>query len=395
MRAVYLDCFSGISGNMLLGALLDIGLPEAALRGALDKLPVAGYELKISRVTKCGVSASYVDVVLTKRQHHRHLPDIFNIIDGADLEPDVKERSKQVFMKLAEAEAKVHGTSVQKIHFHEVGAVDAIVDVVGTVFGFHYLGIEKIYVSKLNAGGGFVKCSHGLMSVPAPATVELLKGIPYYSGEIKKELVTPTGAAIVAALAAGFGDMPSAFRSETIGYGAGTWDLEIPNVLRMHLGTMAGSADTAGAIVVEANIDDCNPQNYDYVMDKLFAAGALDVWVTPIIMKKGRPAVTLSVLISNTEELLKTVSAILLTETTTLGLRHYQVQRTMADRKFIQVTLPWGKVNVKFGIYNGLICNFAPEYEDCRKLAELHGVPLKTVQQAAMNEAVTFVNTEN
>lgn len=387
MQAVYLDCFSGISGNMILGALLDVGLPESVLREALDELKVTGYELKISRVTKCGISAAYVDVLLTKKQHHRHLPDIIAIIDGADLPAAVKERSKAVFMKLAEAEAKVHGTTVQKIHFHEVGAVDAIIDVVGAVFGFHYLGIEKIYVSKLNVGGGFVRCSHGLMSVPAPATVELLKGIPYYPGEIKKELVTPTGAAITAALAAGFGDMPPNFTSETIGYGAGTWELEIPNVLRMHLGSINTEASNSEAIVVEANIDDLNPQNYDYVMDKLFKNGALDVWLTPIIMKKGRPAVLLSALIPGTGEFLQSISAILLAETTTLGMRHYKVQRIMADRKFVQVDLPWGKVNIKYGMCQGKVCNYAPEYEDCRKLAEEHGIPLKTVQQAAMNEA--------
>lgn len=387
MQAVYLDCFSGISGNMILGALLDIGLPESELRGALDQLKVSGYELSIASVSKCGVSATYVDVVLTKKQHHRHLPDIIKIIDEAALPLEVKEKSKAVFMKLAEAEAKVHGTTVQKIHFHEVGAVDAIVDVVGAVFGFHYLGIEKIYVSKLNVGGGFVRCSHGLMSVPAPATVELLKGIPYYAGEIKKELVTPTGAAITAALAASFGDMPSHFTTEKIGYGAGTWDLEIPNVLRIHLGTLSARAATSEAIVVETNIDDLNPQNYDYIMDRLFENGALDVWLTPIIMKKGRPAVTLSVLIPETDECLRRISATLFAETTTLGMRHYKVQRTMADRKFVQIELPWGKVNVKYGIYQGQICNYAPEYEDCRRIAEAHGIPLKAVQQAAINEA--------
>ena len=372
---------------MILGALLDCGLPEEALREMLNKLPVTGYELKITRVSKCGVSASYVDVALTKKQHHRHLPDILSIIEQADLDERVKERSKQVFLKLAEAEAKVHGTTLQKIHFHEVGAVDAIVDVVGAVFGFHYLGIDKIFVSKLNVGGGFVRCSHGLMSVPAPATVELLKGIPYYSGEIKKELVTPTGAAIVAALAAGFGDMPSDFTSQLIGYGAGTWDLDIPNVLRMHVGSLDTGTAKDQAIMIEANIDDLNPQNYEYIMDKLFKAGALDVWLTPIIMKKGRPAVTLSVLVPGDEQLLENIRFIIFTETSTLGMRHYTVGRTVMERKFIQVDLPWGKVNVKFGMYGGKTCNYAPEYEDCRRLAEEKGAPLKFVQQAAMDEA--------
>jgi uncharacterized protein (TIGR00299 family) protein len=373
---------------MLLGALLDIGLPEAELRKALAGLPVTGYDLKVERITKCEVSATYVDVVVTKRQHHRHLPDIISIIDGSSLAAEVKEKSKQVFMKLAEAEAKVHGTTVQKIHFHEVGAVDAIVDVVGSVFGFHYLGIEKLFASKLNVGGGFVKCSHGIMSVPAPATVELLQGIPYYQGDIKKELVTPTGAAILATLSAGFGDMPDGFKSETIGYGAGTWDLEIPNVLRMHLGAMTTARTTPDTIIVEANIDDLNPQNYDYVMDKLFAAGALDVWLTPIIMKKGRPGIKLNALLPSDPGCVDQAGAIILRETTTLGFRHYPVQRTVADRKFMQIELPWGKVNVKFGYYQGKLCNVAPEYEDCRKLAESQEVALKEVQQAAMAEAM-------
>ncbi|MCX7781508.1 MAG: nickel pincer cofactor biosynthesis protein LarC [Negativicutes bacterium] len=391
MRAVYLDCFSGVSGNMLLGALIDVGVPEQALRDALTALPVSGYEVAISRVEKCGISAAYVDVKVAKRQHHRHLPDIIKIIDRASLKPAVKEKAKQVFQKLAEAEAKVHGTTVEKVHFHEVGAVDAIVDVVGTVFGFDYLGVEQIFVSKLNVGGGFVRCSHGLMSVPAPATVELLKGIPYASGEIKKELVTPTGAALVATLAAGFGAMPEAFRDERIGYGAGTWDLDIPNVLRMHLGVMAKENGPTGTLLVEANIDDFNPQNYEYVMNKLFQAGALDVWLTPIIMKKGRPGIQLSALIPGDGECLQRIGGIIIRETTTLGVRSYPAQRLVAERKFVQIELPWGKINVKFGKYAGEVCNIAPEYEDCRMLAEQHGIPLKAVQQAAMAEALKLL----
>ena len=392
MRAIYLDCFSGISGNMLLGALLDIGLPEAALRDELAKLPVDGYDLQVNRVTKCGISATYVDVVLAKHQHHhRHLPDIMEIIEKSSLPDAVKEKSKKVFTRLAEAEAKVHGTTLENIHFHEVGAVDAIIDVVGTVFGLHYLGIEAVYASKVHVGSGFIRCSHGLMSVPAPATAELLQGIPYYKGDIRKELATPTGAALVSTFAAGFGEMPAGFQGNKIGYGAGTWDLEIPNVLAMHLGEMEDSSNHNEVFILEANLDDYNPQNYSYVMDKLFAAGAFDVWLTPIIMKKGRPAVTLSVMLPPDKKLLDTAAQIILFETTSLGVRYYTAGRKVTARKFIQVDTAWGKVHVKIGYYNGQICNAAPEYEECRQLAEMHGVSLKQVQQAAALAASQFV----
>ena len=395
MKAVYLDCFAGVSGNMMLGALIDCGLPENVLKEELGKIPIHGYEIIVEKVLKCGIHATYVDVRLDEHHHHghdqgphshhehRHLPDIYEIIDRSALSGAVKEKSKKVFLLLAEAEAKVHGTTTDKIHFHEVGAVDAIIDIVGTVFGLEYLGIEAVFSSRLQTGCGFIKCSHGIMPIPAPATAELLKAVPHYSGSIEKELVTPTGAALTAALAVEFGDIPARFKADTIGYGAGSWDLEIPNTLRMHIGEISRT-DTDAVLVVEANVDDLNPQVYGYVMDKLFAAGALDVWLTPVIMKKTRPATVLSVLIDS--DRLDEIVAIIFAETSTIGMRYYKVHRCTASRNIIQATTPWGEVNVKVSSFNGNVCTATPEYEDCRRLAEKSGVPLKAIQQAAIAE---------
>jgi len=387
MKVLYLDCFAGISGNMLLGALIDAGLPEELLRDQLSKLHLHGYDLIIKKVIKCGIHAVYVDVKLGlgHDHHHRHLVDIFTIIDNSQLEKKVKDDSKQIFLLLAEAEAKVHGIAVDAIHFHEVGAVDAIIDIVGTAFGLHYLGIEAIYTSKLHVGSGFVQCAHGLMPVPAPATAELLKSIPYYSGDIAKELVTPTGAAVIAALGSGYGAMPQQFISESISYGAGTWDLAIPNVLRMHVGKMVATDIPNETMVIEANIDDLNPQIYPYVMEKLLAIGVFDVWLTPIIMKKNRAATMLSVLL--TSQLLEQVTTILFEETSTIGVRHYVVQRTMAAREIINVTTPWGRARVKISSYHGIVCSMTPEYEDCKLLASQHNIPLKKVQQTVFELA--------
>jgi uncharacterized protein (TIGR00299 family) protein len=390
MRALYLDCFAGISGNMLLGALIGAGLPEEILRQQLSTLHIHGYDLVIKKVVKCGIHAVYVDVKLTHGHdhHHRHLSDIFHIIDSSPLVEKVKDDSKKIFMLLAQAEAKVHGTTIDKIHFHEVGAVDAIVDIVGTAFGLHYLGIEAIYTSNLQVGSGFVQCCHGMMPIPAPATAELLTNIPYYNGVITKELVTPTGAAVIAALGSGHGVMPEQFISESISYGAGTWDLDIPNVLRMHIGQIGVAATASETMVVEANIDDLSPQVYPYVMEKLLAVGVFDVWLTPIIMKKNRPATMLSVLLNS--QLLEEVTQILFEETSTIGLRYYITQRKMATREMMNVTVPWGQANVKVSSYNGKVCSITPEYEDCKKLAAEHNIPLKEVQQTVLDIARTY-----
>lgn len=386
MKTIYLDCFAGISGNMLLGALIHAGVPAELLQKQIATLPIDGYEIFVENVVKNGIQAVYVDVKLThEHHHHRHLADIFHIIDHANLAEKVKADSKKVFLLLAQAEAKVHGTTVEAIHFHEVGAVDAIVDIVGTVFGLHYLGIEKIYTSKLQVGTGFVTCCHGSMPIPAPATAELLTNIPYYNGEIPNELVTPTGAAIIAALGTGYGAMPTHFISQSISYGAGTWDLTIPNVLRMHMGEIPPNEVENETLVIEANIDDLNPQIYPYVMDKLLASGVFDVSLTPIIMKKNRPGITITIVLSS--HLLDQVSTILLSETSTIGLRYYPVQRKIAERKMMQVTVPWGEARVKISSYDGKVCSITPEYEDCKTLATNYDIPLKQVQQTVLEQA--------
>lgn len=392
MKTVYFDCFAGISGNMLLGAFLDAGVPEERLRSELAKLNVTGYELKIQRVIKQGIAAVHADVELVHHHHHhehhhhhRYLPDIYAILDQSALAQAVKDNSKKIFLCLAEAEAKVHGTTVDKIHFHEVGAIDSIVDIVGAAFCLHYLGIEKVCASRLQTGSGFVQCSHGQMPVPAPATAELLRNIPYYNGNTEKELVTPTGAAFLAAFGTEFGAIPAGFLSHTIGYGAGGWDLDFPNVLRVHVGELE-QAEEAQMLVIEANIDDLNPQIYEYVMEKLLALGARDVWMTPIIMKKSRPATMLSVLAEGT--LLESIAACLFAETSTIGIRHYPVQRQIAGRVTKRITTPWGEASVKVSSYQNKICNIAPEFEDCRKLAEEHNIPLKQIQQQVLVQAL-------
>lgn len=381
-NTLYLSGFAGISGNMFLGALLDAGLPEKALRDMVGALPVSGCQLLFRKTVKAGVAATFFDVKLDHAEHHvhRHLADIVRIINAADLSGRVKERSIAVFTKLAEAEAKVHGTTVDKIHFHEVGAVDAIIDITGTVFGLDQLGIEKIYAGNLRTGCGTVQCAHGRMSVPAPATVELLHGIPYRHGDIERELITPTGAALLAVLCDGFGDRPEGFISEKTACGAGSMDLDIPNVLRAEFGRL--SPLSAGELLVlETNIDDSDPRIFDYVMERLFKAGALDVWLAPIQMKKNRPAVTLSVLAP--AALQAALEAVLFTETTTIGIRRYPVGRTALERREKTVETPWGPVRVKIGSLGATACSVTPEYDDCRALAAAAGVPLKDVIRTA------------
>ena len=386
MKAMCLSGFSGVSGNMFVGALLDAGLAEKDLRGMAAALPLSGYELKIRNVLKGGIKATCFEVALDKTAHqpHRRLADIAKIINAADLGKTVKVRSIAVFARLAGAEAKVHGTTADKIHFHEVGGVDAIIDIVGTVFGLEKLGIERIYAGSLRTGHGFIKCAHGRLPVPAPATVELLNGIPYTHGDIEKELLTPTGAALLAVLCDGFGDIPEGFIGQRTAYGAGGWELDIPNVLRAGIGELH-QADKDALTVFETNIDDASPQIFDYVMGRLFKAGALDVWLTPIHMKKNRPAVTLSVLAP--AALRAGIEDIIFMETTTIGIRRYTVRRTAAKRREGKVKTQWGEVRVKTSSIGGKVCAVTPEYEDCRRLAEANGAPLKDVLAAARNPA--------
>ena len=406
MKALYLDCAAGISGNMFLGACLQLGVPENFLRGELDKLNLPHeFELEISDVSKNGIGATYADVRLSKnfaseldrpniRHLHRHehiknhshrtFGDIKKIIDNSELNAVVKTRALAIFNVIAAAEGKVHQRPADEVTFHEVGAIDSIVDIVGCAVCLDYLDVEKIFVSRINTGSGFVKCAHGLMQVPAPATAELLQNFKTYHFGAEKELTTPTGAAIVKALAEYSADLPEDFSSEKIGYGAGTWDLEIPNVLRIYLGEFGGQSEK-NLVKLEANIDDMNPQIYGWLYERLFNAGALDVWTTPIYMKKNRPAQMLSVLVDaeHREQCIK----IIFEETTTIGLRVIEISRRVeAVRKMAKVETSFGEVQCKVSAYDGKIVSITPEYEDCRRLAEKNSVPLKAVWQEALTK---------
>ena len=385
MRLAYFDCFSGISGDMALGALVDAGCPVERLREELRGLQVPGWELTSEKVWKNGMAATYVRVKTEDQTKHRSLSAILEILEKSRLAPRVRERAAAVFRKLGEAEASVHDVPLEKIHFHEVGAVDAIVDIVGACIGFEALGIEKFACSALNVGGGTAKMAHGLLPVPAPATAKLLQGKPTYSNGVEKELVTPTGAAIVATLCDTFGPQP-AMSISTIGYGAGTADLEgQPNVVRIMVGE-AAEKTTAGfdeeIAVIEANLDDMNPQIYGYFLEKALAAGALDVYTTAVQMKKNRPGVLLTVLCKpgDTQALIGLIFA----ETTTFGARTYRAQRRVLPREWVNVTTQFGEVRVKVSRVNGSILHVAPEFEDCKKVAEEKNVPLQKVIADAM-----------
>ena len=478
MKALFIEPFAGISGNMMLGALIDAGVPFAYLEEEFRKLHLGEYELVNKSVNKSGIQARYFNVVLPEEHHHEHvhehshehehehehddahsgeeihdhawmhapgiahshgevkaehghdhhhvhcddhhheqehehshghhhhehrnLHDIEKILDQSDLSSGVIAKAKEVFLAIARAEAKVHGSTVEEIHFHEVGAIDTIIDVVGNILALQYLGIEKIFTAPVNTGFGFVECAHGQMPVPAPATAELLQGLPHYRGTVDKEMTTPTGAALLKVLAVPVEEVPAGFIGERIGYGAGTRDVAIPNVLRINCGTWdggvknaAGSLGAAAAVpvsenaaetllVLECNLDDMNPEIYPYVLEKLLAAGAMDAWLQPIVMKKGRPAQMLKVLCR--EESQPVLQKIIFTETTTLGIRSYPVQRTALARSWKKVSTPWGEVRVKEGMLDGQMVNAAPEFEDCRQIAEKSGQPLKAVAAAAMKE---------
>ena len=387
MKALYLDCFAGISGNMFLGSLLQAGVPVAYLEKELKKLHMADeFALQVSETERNGIHALYVDVQLhthAEGHHvHRHMADIRELLEKSSLSMAVKQQALAIFMEIAKAEGKVHGKPAEAVAFHEVGAVDSIVDIVGAAICLDYLEVERIFVSRLNVGGGFVQCAHGLLPVPAPAVAELLVGWQTTKGTEEKELVTPTGAGIVRALGLYSESLPEGFVTECIGYGAGSHELAIPNVLRVYLGEYNGTFDSK-RIIIEANIDDMNPQIYGYLYEKLLAAGALDVWTTPIFMKKNRPAQMLSVLAD--EEKKNACVGIIFAETTSIGLRIMPVgQRLEASRHIAKVETKYGVVNCKVSAWEGKICSVSPEYEDCKALAVEKQVPLKNVQQEAM-----------
>jgi uncharacterized protein (TIGR00299 family) protein len=371
---------------MLLGALIDAGAPVDNLLLGLKTLSLSGWELKIERVRKGAIAAPSVSVIVHGNQPERHLSDIESIVLASQLPERVKEQSLKVFRLLAEAEAKVHGISVNEVHFHEVGAVDSIVDIVGSVYALHLLGVQAVYASALPFTRGRVKTFHGDLPIPAPATMELLCGVPTYPLDIEAELVTPTGAALLRALAKGFGTPPP-FTPRKVGYGAGKRDLTFPNVLRVIIGDLPDNVnlERERLVVVETNLDDMTGEMAGFAMERLLVAGARDVWVVPAQMKKNRPAIVLSVLCDY--EKLPMVLQILLRETTTLGVRVQEVERLCLPREIWEVMTPYGMVKVKVAKLGDEIVNIAPEYEDCRRLALEQRVPLKEVMAAAIAAA--------
>ncbi|MGC1367313.1 MAG: nickel pincer cofactor biosynthesis protein LarC [Candidatus Acidiferrum sp.] len=396
MKLAYFDCFSGISGDMTLGALVDAGCAVEHLRAELGGLQVAGWELTAEKVWKNGMAATYVKVVTEDQSKHRSLGAILEILEKSKLAPQVRVRAGAIFRKLGEAEARVHDVPLEKIHFHEVGAVDAIVDIAGACVGFEVLGIEKFACSALNVGGGTAKMAHGILPVPAPATANLLQGKPTYSNGVQKELVTPTGAAIVATLCEAFGPQP-AMSVSAIGYGAGTADLEgQPNVVRIMVGEVVaerGEKERAQTevcatafdeeiAVIEANLDDMNPQIYGYFLEKALGMGALDVYTTPVQMKKNRPGTLLTVLCKPADTNL--LMSLIFAETTTFGVRTYRAQRRVLPREWVNVATEFGDVRIKVSRVNGRILHVAPEFEDCRKLAVEKNVPLQRVIAEAL-----------
>jgi uncharacterized protein (TIGR00299 family) protein len=401
MKIAYFDCFSGISGDMTLGALVDAGCNLAEMEAHLRRLPVSGWKISSEKVVRRGFRATQVKVESSDPQRHRSLSDILQLIERAGLPLPIAERAARIFRRLGEAEALVHGMPIEKVHFHEVGAVDAIVDIVGAATGFEQLGVEEFFCSALNVGGGRVDTQHGNLPVPAPATAELLRGAPTYSNGIQRELVTPTGAAIVATMASQFGPQP-AMTVAAIGLGAGSAELaEQPNVLRLFIGetaargadaTLSGPVLDEDIIVLEANLDDMSPQVYGYFAERALEAGALDVFSIPVQMKKNRPGQLVMVLCKPADR--EKLSDLLFRETTTLGVRQSNVKRRTLRRESIAVETSFGSIRMKIARLNGQILNVAPEYEDCQKVAAERGVPLKQVLAEAafqfqkLNEAI-------
>ena len=411
MRILYFDCFSGASGDMILGALIDAGVPLGDVRRALGSLAISADTVWTDRVTRAGISATKFCVRGEDLQHdhahdhehghghdhhhhphthaheelhrhtHRTLADIGRLIDGAALSAAGKDRAKALFHRLGEAEAAIHGTPIDKVHLHEVGALDSIIDIVGTVFALETLGAGRIVSSPLNVGSGSIRSAHGLYPVPAPATLRLLQDAPVYAGPQQAEMVTPTGALLITGYAAEYGTMP-AMRVKTVGYGAGTRDFaDTPNVLRVVIGEADATAPAETVTVIEADIDDMNPQIFGVLMDRLLAAGALDVFYTPIQMKKNRPGTLLTIVAApGTRERL---TSIVFRETTTIGVRYRDMARECLDRETVTVRTELGDVRVKVARRNGEILNASPEFDDCVRLATEHGLPVKDVQALA------------
>ena len=414
----YFDCFCGVSGDMILGALVDAGLDPNLLRTELDKLALDGVSLRFETTSRQGIRATRASLVVADEgithdsEHHfhrdpvsgqpaagsalasvpatRHLRDIVALLETSDLDEEVKSVAKDIFTRLAAAEAEVHGARVEEIHFHEVGALDAVVDVVGAVVGLRLLNVDVVYSSALHCGTGTPHCAHGTLPVPVPAVIALCRNVPMVQTDVTAELVTPTGAAIVTTLAAAYAPNCQ-FEQTSVGYGAGSRNLETrPNVLRIRLGTLHGEQSEPvdrhaadDAMLIEANIDDMNPEIYGYLFDRLLEEGAHDVYVTPVHMKKGRPGNVLGVLVKPADT--ETMADLILRETTTIGLRFHRVERRVLERSMGTVTTPFGELRIKVSAHLDGSLKRTPEYEDCARLARTHNVPLLTVYTAAIS----------
>ena len=388
MKIAYFDCIAGASGDMILGALIDAGLSQATLLQRLSALHLDEFDLACRRVVKQGFSAVKVDVQVADGVPARHLADVEVIVTNSDLAPSIKEQAVTILRRIGESEASIHGVPIDQVHLHELGGVDTIVDVVGVLVGLEEMGIDKVVASPLPLGRGFVQGAHGEIPLPAPATVGLLKGVPVVGSCVDAESVTPTGAALLTTLAESFGPIPAMTLMAT-GYGAGGRDLPIPNILRLLVGQQAtyGEATTETLAMLETNIDDLNPEFYDHVMNQLFDAGALDVFLSPIQMKKNRPATLLRVLCRPGE--VDNLTAILFAETSTLGVREETVTRHCLARSVRTVDTVYGPVRVKVARWGRGHSRAKPEYEDCRRLAEANDVPLRDVYRAAEQAAQT------
>ena len=386
MTIAYFDCFSGISGDMALGVLVDLGLDIEDLATSLSSLDLEEFRLEAREVSSYGLRATKVDVITTETVLVRTFNNIRDIIVNSGLPEPVKVKGLETFMRLARAESAVHGKPIDQVHFHEVGAVDSIVDIIGAAYGIYTLGINEVFSSPLPLGHGMIKTAHGSLPVPAPAVLEILEDTPTYGSGIPTEIVTPTGAAVIKTHATAFGSAPPMLIEKT-GYGAGTKDLGVANLLRVVLGQPV-EASWEGeelAYLISTNIDDMNPEFYDYVMERLFESGASDVWLTPIQMKKTRPGTILTVLCAPGDA--GQLKRILLAETSTFGLRTEIVTKKAIDRELIEVETPWGKVSVKVGRAGGQVTNVSPEFADCARVAGEHHVPIKEVFRMAQSLA--------
>jgi len=391
VTVAYFDCFSGISGDMVLGALVDLGLGLEEVAEAIATIDLEEFELESREVSSYGLRATKVDVIVPESVLVRTFNNIRDLIESSGLPRQVKAMSLEIFTRLARAESVVHGKPIDQVHFHEVGAVDSIVDIVGVAFGIHSLGINEVFASPLPLGHGMIKTAHGSLPVPAPAVLEILEDTPTYGRGIPTEIVTPTGAAVIKTLATSFGNAPP-MRVERVGYGAGSKDLGVPNLLRVITGESLGFPQEAEelAYVISTNIDDMNPEFYDYVMERLFGAGAQDVWLTPIQMKKTRPGTVVNVLCAPRDA--GDIKRVLLEETSTFGLRTSSVMKKAIEREFITVETQWGPVRVKVGIESNHVTSVSPEFSDCAKIAGEHGIPIKEVFRRAQSLAQDIVD---